>query len=119
VEAIRSHFFSKTILSWNDAIQAASADAGFDIIPMKNPFEIKSGESLSLKVLLRGQPLPGAEVIGIEHANLGKTDKDGLIKVPLVRGQNLVTVEHKERIKDDPDADWLSLTATLTFEVKK
>lgn len=119
VEAIRSLFFSKTILSWNDAIPAASMDADLDIIPLNNPFEVKAGESLSLKVLLRGQPLPGAEVIGGEHAKLGKTGKDGLVKVPLMRGQNLVTVEHKERIKDDPDADVLSLTATLTFEVKK
>ena len=119
VEAIRSLFFSKTILSWNESVQTASADTGLDIIPLKNPFEMNAGESLSLKVLLRGQPLPGAEVIGIEHAKLGKTDKDGLIKVPLVRGQNLVSVEHKERIKDDPDADWLNLTATLTFEGKK
>ncbi len=119
VEAIRSFFFSKTILSWNDAVQAASADAGLDMFPLKNPLELKAGEALSLKVLLRGQPLPGAEVIGGEHDKIGKTDKDGLVKVPLVRGQNQVTVEHKERIKDDPDADALSLTATLTFEVKK
>ncbi len=119
VEAIRSLFFSKTIISWNDAVQAASGEAGLDIIPLKNPLEVKAGEFLAMKVLLRGQPLPGAEIIGIEHAKLGKTDKDGLIKVTLVKGQNLMTVEHKERLKDDPDADALSLTATLTFEVKK
>jgi cobalt/nickel transport system permease protein len=119
VEAIRSLFFSKMVLSWNVAVPPVWAEAGLDIVPLKNPFEIKAGESLSLKVLLRGQPLPGAEGIGMEHTKLGKTDKDGLIKVPLVRGQNLVTVEYKEGLKGDPDADALSLAATLTFEVKK
>ncbi len=118
VEAIRSVFYSKTILSWSDTVQKASGGARLDIIPMKNPFDMKAGESVLLKVFLSEKPLSGAEVIGSEHAKLGTTDKDGMVKVPLTRGFNLVTVEHKERIKDDPDADALSLAATLTFEVK-
>jgi nickel transport protein len=119
VEAIRSLFYTKTFISWGEAVQAASSGARLDIVPMKNPFEMKAGDSLPLKVLLSGKPLPGAEVIGPDHAKLGTADKDGLVRIPLVKGNNLVTVEYKERIKDDPDADALSLTATLTFEVKR
>ena len=119
VEATRSLFFSKTILSWSEAAQAASTGVDLDFIPLKNPLELKAGDSLALKVLWRGQPLPGAEVIGTEHNRLGKTDKEGLIQVPLVKGRNLVTVENKEGLKDDPDADVITLAATLTFEVKK
>ncbi|MBI5585279.1 MAG: cobalt transporter CbiM [Deltaproteobacteria bacterium] len=119
VEAIHSLFFSKTILSWSEAVQAAAVHADLDIIPLSNPLEKKAGDSLSVKILLRGQPLPGAEVIGGEHANLGKTDQEGLIRVSLVRGQNLLTVENKAPLQDDPDADKLTLTATLTFEVKQ
>jgi uncharacterized GH25 family protein len=119
VEAIRSLFYTKTFISWSEAVQAASGGAKLDIIPMKNPFEMKAGDSLPLKVLLGGKPLPGAEVIGADHAKLGTADNQGLVSIALVKGNNLVTVEYKERIKDDPDADALSLTATLTFEVKK
>jgi uncharacterized GH25 family protein len=119
VEAIRSLFFSKMIMAWNEGLRAVSSEAGLDIVPLKNPFELKTGESLAAKVFLRGQPLPGAEVIGSDHNKLGKTDQEGLIKGPLVRGQNVLTVEYKEPLKDDPDADALILTATLTFEVKK
>jgi cobalt/nickel transport system permease protein len=118
VEAIRSLFFSKTILSWNETAQSAVGESVLEIIPLRNPLGLKAGESLPLKILLRGRPLAGIEVIGSDHARLGKTDKDGLVKVVLVQGQNLVTVETKERLQDDPDADALSLSATLTFEVK-
>jgi nickel transport protein len=85
---------------------------------LNNPFEMKAGESFPLKVLLRGQPLAGVEVIGSEHVRLGKTDKDGSVRVALVKGQNLLAVETKERLQDDPDADALALSATLTFEMK-
>jgi hypothetical protein len=34
-------------------------------------------------------------------------------------GVNLLSIEHKEKIKNDPDADMLDETATLTFEVKR
>jgi len=119
VEAIRSFFYSKMILSWNEVLQTPFNDAGLDIVLLKNPFEPKPGNSLMLKVFLRGQPLPGADIIGSDHSLLGKTDKDGIGKIPLLRSQNLLTVEYKERLKDDLDADVLSLTATLTFEVKR
>jgi uncharacterized GH25 family protein len=85
---------------------------------MADPFVLKPGDQLPVKVLGSGKPLSGIEVIGFDHAKRGTTDKEGIIKVPLTKGINLVTVEYKEKIKDDPDADALSLTATLTFEVK-
>lgn len=118
VESIRSLFYSRNLLSWNDAVREASRGARLDLIPEQNPFDMKTGDLLPLKVLLNGQPLAKAEAIGGDHAKLGTSDSDGLIRLPLKRAINLVTVEYKERIQNDPDADALSLAATLTFEVK-
>lgn len=119
VEALRSIFYTKTIISWSEAIEKASSLARLDILPLKNPFEIQEGETLPLKILLEGKPLAGAEVFGIDHKKIGTTSRDGLISIPIFRGNNLVTVNYREPLKDDPDADVLSLTATLTFEVKR
>jgi uncharacterized GH25 family protein len=119
VEAIRSLFYTKAIISWSEAVQSASGGARLDIAPLKNPLDLKPGDPLPLQILLGGRPLPGAEAIGPDHARLGTAGKDGIVKVPLARGFNLVTVEHKEALKDDPDADALRLTATLTFEVQR
>jgi uncharacterized GH25 family protein len=119
VEAIRSLYVTRALLSWNGAVQEASGGTRLEIVPMADPFTMKPGDSLSVRVLGSGKPLQDIEVVGLDHAKRGITDKDGMIKVPLTEGLNLVTVEYKEKIKDDPDADALSLTATLTFEVKK
>jgi len=118
VEAIRSLYFTRTLLSWSGGVQDASGATRLEIVPMADPFVLKPGDQLPVKVLGSGKPLSGIEVIGFDHAKRGTTDKEGIIKVPLTKGINLVTVEYKEKIKDDPDADALSLTATLTFEVK-
>jgi hypothetical protein len=39
--------------------------------------------------------------------------------VRIVRGRQLISLSHKEPVKDDPDADFLNFTTTLTFEVGK
>jgi cobalt/nickel transport system permease protein len=119
VEAIRSLYYTKVLLSWNGAVQEAAGSARLSIVPMENPFATRPGTQLPVRIMGNGKPLPGVEVIGYDHARRGKTDNDGVIRIPINAGLNLVTVEYKEPIKDDPDADALSLTATLTFEVKK
>jgi cobalt/nickel transport system permease protein len=119
VEAIRQIYYSRALLSWSDAAQVPANGHAVTLIPMQNPFSLKPGDSLPVRALYNGLPLSAAAVNGGEHNELGKTDKDGLIRVPLIAGLNLLSVEHKEKIKNDPDADALDETATLTFEVKK
>jgi uncharacterized GH25 family protein len=119
VEAIRQLFYTRALFSWTDSVQAPVSGHTIAIVPAQNPFTLRPGNSLPVKVLYNGNPLSGAEVDGGEHNALGKTDKDGMIKIPVIAGVNLLSVEHKEKIKDDPDADALDETATLTFEVKQ
>lgn len=119
VEAIRSMSYSKALLSWNDFVQKPSGDMKLDIIPLKNPFELKTGDSLPIKVLFQGTPLPGVTVEGSEHEKLAATDKDGVANVQLSKSYQVVKVAHKERLKDNPDADYFNVTTTLSFEVKR
>ncbi len=118
VESIRSLFYSKAILSWNASVQAASSGARLDIVPRNNPVEARAGETVTLTILLDGKPLPNVQVNGGDHAKLGATNGEGAISFPVKKGVNLLSVEHKERIQGDPDADVLNLNATLSFEVK-
>ena len=119
VEAIRQIFYTRALLSWADSAQSPASSHTIAIVPTQNPFILKPGDLLPIKVLYNGNPLPGAEVSGGEHNVFGRADTDGMIKIPVVAGINLLSVEHKEKIKDDPDADALDETATLTFEVKQ
>ena len=118
-EAIRSFYYSKALMVWNDALQSPLSMAQLDIVLLKNPFEMKAGDSLPIKVFCRGKPIAGVEVEGRDHEIVSTTDKDGMARVPISKGRQLISVSHKEPVKDDPDADYLSFTATLTFEVGK
>jgi len=119
VEAIRSFYYSKALMAWNDALQNPISSAQLDIVPMKNPYELKAGASLPIKVFYQGKPIAGVEVEGQDHEVISTTNKDGNASIRLTRGQQLISASYKEPLKDDPDADYLSCTATLTFEVEK
>jgi uncharacterized GH25 family protein len=119
VEAIRQFFYTRALVSWTDEAQKPTSGHAISIMPLQNPFTMKTGDVLSVKVLYNGTPLANAEVNGGEHNVLGKTNMEGMIKVPVALGVNLLSIEHKEKIKNDPDADMLDETATFTFEVKK
>jgi nickel transport protein len=119
VEAIRSFYYSKALLAWGDALQSPISSAQLDIVLLKNPYELKAGASLPIKVFYKGEPIAGVEVEGRDHEVISTTDKEGIAGIRLTRGQQLISVSYKEPLRDDPDADYLSCTATLTFEVEK
>lgn len=119
VEANRSFNYSKTILSWSEAAQRSLDGFMIDMTPLKNPFQMKAGEKLPVRVLFMGKPLVKAEVIGGDHEKVAETDKDGIAQVPLTKGDQLFTISHKDPLKGDPDADYRSITSTLSFEVPK
>lgn len=119
VEANRSIFYSKALLSWGEAASKPLTESGLDIIPLENPFELKTGASLLIKVLYQGKPFSGADVEGGDHQKLSSTDKEGITKIPIKKGHQLISVSVKEPLKNDPDADHLIITSTLTFEVTR
>jgi nickel transport protein len=122
VEALKSRKYAKTLLS---PCEAFSKPVGlfFELIPEKDPHSLKPGDSLPLKVLLDGKPVEGAVVKTADagHAearDMIKTDKEGKATVTISkRGFQLIGAGHKVPLKDDPDADVLSLSTNLTFEV--
>ena len=119
VEANHSLYYSKALLAWNDAAQSHIDIAQLDIVLLKNPFELKPGDQLPIRVFYYGKPIAGVDVEGRDHEIVSTTDREGMAGVRISEGHQLISVSHNEPIKDDPDADYLSLTATLTFEVGK
>lgn len=87
-----------------------------DIVPAQNPFKMKAGERLALRVVFEGKPVIRA-TIERDHEKVGETDSDGWVRVLLKKGRQLYTVEKRDPIQTDPDADFVSTTTTLTFEV--
>lgn len=118
IESFKAYHYSKSVISAGEAAQKPVDGLKLDIIPLKNPLELKAGDSLQLRVLWEGKPLAGATLEG-DHKKSGVTDKEGLVKVALKNGRQIYTVEKRDPLKGDPDADFIDTTTTLTFEVTR
>jgi iron complex outermembrane receptor protein len=95
-----------------------------EIVPEKDPYGLKNGESLPVRVLFQGAPASGLEVMAAstgsataKNHSIGRTDAQGRIDVPVTSGQWRLHTIRMER-STNPDAEWESFWATLTFEIR-
>ncbi len=94
-----------------------------EIVPEKNPFRLKAGDPLPVRLLYNGKPLPGVQIAWGHEAAGGKvrharTDADGRAAVRLdATGKWFVHALHMIEARDNPKIDYESFWATLTFEV--
>lgn len=123
VEALKSRKYAKTLLTPCETF-SKPVGLSFEIVPERNPFSLKPGEALPIKLLLEGRPIEGAVIKTgdkgrAESKEAIKTDKDGKASVVIAKpGPQLIVASLKNPLKDDPDADVLSLSTSLTFESK-
>lgn len=100
-----------------------------EIMPLSDPSAIKPGQSLRLKVLFLGKPLPGAEVergdgkTAMAEKDIPRfaTDSDGVTSIPIVgAGPHLLVIDHKVVPSAVPEqADQDLFAATLWFSVAR
>ncbi len=123
------------------ASAAGAADAthptmtGFDkplgieleLVPEKNPYQLAAGAELPLRLLYRGRPLAGSEVVALsfKHASktapdriAGRTDREGRVALRLPEGGFwLVETVHMLEAPAETGVNWESLWASLTFDL--
>ncbi len=120
--AIRSKKYAKTLLI---PCEVFSKPTGifFEIVLEKDPFSLKTGQALPIQVLMDSKPFEGAVIRYVDKGHSSKdvlkTNKEGKANVVLEKpGLQLITAWHKAPVKDDPDADMLFLSTSLTFGIK-
>jgi len=105
----------------------ALVDHPLEIIPLKNPADLRAGEYLPIQVLLRGKPFNGrifATYMGFStekdvFAYTAKTGRNGKGMIRILQpGVWLIKAEHEDHYPDQKECDVESYIATLTFEVK-
>ena len=115
-------------------LQSASSDSYYkqrtgmpiEIIPESDPYAVKPGGSMMVRVLFKGAP---AKDIAVEAAFLeagkakiqivGRTDAKGRVRVPInAVGPHKLHALVMERCAEPNVADWESFWASLTFEVQ-
>jgi uncharacterized GH25 family protein len=95
-----------------------------EIVPEANPYRLRPGDTLTVRLLFEGKPLARAKLFAhcrsrdqVTTRTCLTSDK-GLASFQLDRGVWLLRVVHMRRCKGDPAADWESFWAACTFAVR-
>lgn len=98
-----------------------------EIVPETDPSELKAGDSLRVRVLFKGKPLPdaavsavysGADLKGHQYPVATRTDANGMAELKLDRGGLwYARMIYMEPVQNDPEVDWRSYFATVTFTI--
>ena len=103
-----------------------------ELVPINNPYDLKIGDELSVQLLIHGKPMAGEMIYASynnKHGNAKDgtpldafkvlTDSDGIVKVKITTAghwyfRTVNLIKSKEN-----DADYISLSAAITFEIAK
>ncbi len=109
-------------------LRVGEGSTGFDrelgleleLVPEKNPYALKPGEALPVRLLYKGKPLDGALVVGLASpdARVSERSVGGRASLVLDRpGLWLIKAVHMIPAPEGSGAEWESLWASLTFEL--
>ena len=94
-----------------------------ELMPERDPYTLKPGEALPVRLLYHGKPLDGALVVGVASpgvsgARVSARTAGGRAALVLDRpGLWLVKAVHMVPAPEGSGAEWESLWASLTFEL--
>ncbi|MCK6456681.1 MAG: DUF4198 domain-containing protein [Phycisphaerae bacterium] len=96
-----------------------------ELVPLSDPMSWRAGQTVAVRLLFRGQPLPGlyssSGYDGLPEHAFAETvlsDEKGEAKFQLLRpGRWFMRAQHIERVHGKPDHEWESWWATLTIRV--
>ena len=125
----------KAIVQVGDARSGEwSGELGYPVefIPLQNPYELSVGDELEVRFLRAGEPVADQIVyanheFNHEHADTGghvvavttRTDGDGVATIPLSGGGRwYIRSIHMVETTSEPDVDYESNWATLTFQIR-
>jgi len=124
-----SHMCMKAVVNVGEGKGKVDVNVGhpMEIIPLKNPADLRTGDYMPVQVLLNGKPFKGnifATYTGFStekntFAYATKTDKKGKGKIRILKsGVCMIKAGHEEPYPDQSECDVESFVATLTFEVR-
>jgi len=123
-----SHMCMKAIVNSGDGKGKVAAIVGhpMEIIPLKNPADLRAGDYMPIRVLCNGKPFKGyvfATYAGFStqkdtFAYTTKTNKKGNGKIRILKpGVWMIKASYEQHYPDEKVCDVESFIATLTFEV--
>jgi nickel transport protein len=113
--------YSKSVYAWSDKLTKPVGQK-MEVVPASNPAAGK-GDTVQLAVTVYqdGKPAVGVPVgAGGDHGASDTTDAQGKAEVRIpAKGPSLIVASRKIPLRDNPDADTLSLSGVLYLELGK
>jgi uncharacterized GH25 family protein len=120
--------FAKALIASGDSAEHAHHATGLELefVAEKNPYALKPGDQMPVRLLWRGKPAAGVGVeVSVappgqpgESRYIGRTDAKGHIQVVLNQpGRWRLRGIFMERCSEPAIADWESYGTSLTFEI--
>jgi uncharacterized GH25 family protein len=94
-----------------------------ELVAERNPYHLRTGDTLPVRLSYRGAPLAGARVVAYTqrrpyHKLMAQSDRDGRAVFTIEeQGPWLVKAVHMVPAPAGSSADWESFWASLTFEI--
>ncbi len=115
INAFFSTQFSKSLFENSEGI-TKPAGLKFEIIPLKNPFQLAPEELLPVQILFDEKPLADISVSSQGESQAIKTDKNGIALIKIGgKGIRLISARHKDPAQNNPEMDYHLFTAFLIF----
>jgi len=95
-----------------------------ELVAERNPYALRAGEDLPVRLTYQNRPLAGALVIAMNRLNpaekqLARTDSEGRVRFKLrPGGMWLIKAVHMLPAPAGANAEWTSFWASLTFELR-
>lgn len=110
--------YGKTVLRWGPVTDRPQGQR-LEIVPVTRVMP-GAGAPLAVQVLWEGAPLAGARIVRM-HAEKEPAiiaDAQGRADVPVITGAQMIVVNHRVELQNDPRADVESNAANLVFTTR-
>src|SRR5439155_9586831 len=105
-------------------VQTCALPISLELVAERNPYAIRVGQDLPVRLTYEKRPLAGALVVAMNRLNpsekqAARTDNDGRVRFRLrPGGMWLVKAVHMVPAHAGTNAEWASFWASLTFELR-
>ena len=114
------------VLSGSANEKQSDRSLGFplELVAERNPYALRAGQDLPVRLTYENHPLPGALVVALNRVNpaekvAARTDRDGRVRLQLrPAGMWMIKAVHMVPAPAGTNAEWASYWASLTFEVR-
>ena len=117
INSSHTYKYTKALYNWSSAF-TQSVGLTLEIVPLNNPFTLSAGEDLRVQVLYEKDPVSGLKLTyNGSEGEMIETNDNGIATIPVKEsGLHYLEANYRYTVENNPKADEIAHSSTLTFE---